>query len=59
MDLKKKDPNNAKIASASKGTGGWVDIRTHVHPDMLIQDFGGTFEFVWDFDTYWKCMEML
>ncbi|KAJ3192720.1 hypothetical protein HK101_006084 [Irineochytrium annulatum] len=38
----------------SEGSAGWTNIADHIDLDQVPVEYGGTFEFVWDHETYWR-----
>jgi hypothetical protein len=42
-----------------KGTGGWTNILHFIAPEQLPTRFGGTFDFEFEHETYWKNFSLL
>ena len=38
------------------GTAGYGSILDEIDPDQLLKEYGGEFEWDWNFETYWKLM---
>ncbi|KAJ3417142.1 hypothetical protein HDV05_007001 [Chytridiales sp. JEL 0842] len=49
-----KDGKEVKEGKEEKGTGGWTNILNFIAADQLPARFGGTHEFEYDHETYWK-----
>ncbi|KAI8820675.1 CRAL-TRIO domain-containing protein [Fimicolochytrium jonesii] len=40
----------------AEGMGGWTNPHFYIHPDMLVKDYGGHFDFQYRHETYWKVL---
>jgi hypothetical protein len=51
---------SAKKDSPVAGMGGSVsDICTYIDPDQLLSEYGGSMQWEWNFEEYWKEIEQI
>ncbi|EGF79285.1 hypothetical protein BATDEDRAFT_35437 [Batrachochytrium dendrobatidis JAM81] len=51
--------NTAAAGKPTEGTGGWTDIRHYISKDNLVSEYGGEYNFEWNFETYWSALSSL
>ncbi|KAJ3151611.1 hypothetical protein HDU86_006030 [Geranomyces michiganensis] len=45
-----------KAQKEAEGMGGWTDPRRFIAPEMLVAEYGGKHNFVYNHDVYWKAV---